>query len=285
LSICESVTDFKYFQKYEADPSKYIQCDPWGTGKVKSCPEGLLWNEWTLKCDAKDHIRNMTLDLSKFSVTTAQRPVLNCSVVGMECHNGGSCVESASGLYKCACRSDYTGQYCESRVDLTDITHEILNSTFSVAEYRHRLHEENITLGIHYYERYKDQLDNQTYTELINYLKLYPNGEVRYDSLVNSIVEDILENIYPDAGYLSAFNASEQSVVTMVQMVPSLLSYSRYSFERYEDVFAQYQQVLASLAKLLNNTIPTIQKEATQYTVLTHIFLNQTLALLNSTFF
>lgn len=282
LTICESVTDFKYFQKIENEPTKYIQCDPWGTGKIKTCAEGLFWNEWTLVCDLKENIRNMTLDLSKFSVTTAARPVVNCTLVGMECLNGGQCVQATSGDYKCACRTDFTGQFCESRVDLTDITHEILNSTFSVLDYRRHLQLENLTMNMAYYEKFKDQLDNVTYTELMRYLGFYKDGEVRYDTLVNSLVEDILENIYPDAEYLSVFNATEQNVVQMVQMIPSLLSYSRYSFERYEDVFAQYQHVLTSLSKLLNTTLPTVREEATQYTVLTRIFLNQTMALVNS---
>jgi hypothetical protein len=279
--MCDSVTDFKYYQKHPSDPSKYVQCDPWGSGHVKQCVEDKLWNEWTLKCDVKENIRNMTLDLSKFSVTTAGQPRVNCSLVGMECLNGGSCVQSATlGEYKCACRTDYTGQFCESRVDLSDVTHEILNGTFSVVNYRKRLLDENVTMSVSYYEKYKSQLDNLTYTELMNYLTMYKDGEVRYDTLANSIVEDILENIYPDAEYLSVFNASEQNVVAMVQMIPSLLSYSRYSFERYEDVFAQYQNVLIALVPLLNTSLPTIGQEATQYTKLTGIFLNQTLSLM-----
>lgn len=173
VAICESVTDFKYFQKIENEPTKYIQCDPWGTGKVKTCPEGLLWNEWTLICDPKEKIHNMTLDLSKFSVTTASRPVVNCSLAGIECLNGGSCVQATSGDYKCWCRTDYTGQFCESRVDFTDITHEILNSTFSVVDYRKHLQEENLTMSISYYEKFKDQLDNLTYTELVWFLAYF----------------------------------------------------------------------------------------------------------------
>lgn len=182
MSICESVTDFKYYQKYESDPSKYIQCDPWGSGHVKQCAEGKLWNEWTLECDVKEHIRNMTLDLSKFSVTTAGQPSVNCSLIGMECHNGGSCVQSTSGDYKCACRSDYTGQYCESRVDMSDLTHEILNGTFSVTDYRQQLQKEHLVMNASYYEKYKDQLDNVTYSELVS---LYFNHSK--NSLISSI--------------------------------------------------------------------------------------------------
>lgn len=116
----------------------------------------------------------------------------------------------------------------------------------------------------------------------MRYLSFYKDGEVRYDTLINSLVEDILENIYPDAEYLSVFNATEQNVIAMVQMVPSLLSYARYSFDRYQDVFAQYQHVLTTLVKSLNSSLPNIKEEATQYTVLTRIFLNQTVTLMNS---
>ena len=87
------------------------------------------------------------------------------------------------------------------------------------------------------------------------------------------------------------------------------MSYSKYSLERYEDVFAKYQQVLSRLIakfnspKASNDSIlyqsnsthskwqsnghfngtryQRLRQEAEQYTRLTSIFMNQTLAVMN----
>lgn len=279
--LCEA-SEFKYFQPHPTNAAKYIQCDPWGTGVEKSCDNGTVWNMWSLKCDFEANIKNLTFTMPPKSVEQTAEP-FNCSLVGVECLNGGVCSQSMMGSFKCVCKSEFTGEFCETKVDLTDLSHEILNGTFSVVDYKLRLIEENVTVELGFYERYKDQLDEVTYTELMKYLSMYKQGEVRYDTLVNYLIEDILQDIYPDAQYLSSFNASAQSVVSMVRLIPSLLSYSRYSFERYEDVFAQYQKVLTGLVSILNSTVPTIKEEAYEYSTLTGIFLNQTMMIVNQT--
>lgn len=173
-SACESVTDFKYFQKHPSDPTKYIQCDPWGSGRVRECGAGLVWNEWALRCDDKEVVRNMTksqVDSGLVKLpTTAAATRVNCTQVGLPCVNGGYCVQALIGSVKCVCTNEFTGQFCESRVDFNDITHEVLNGTFSVVAYRERLQKDNITLNMSYYERYKGQLDNATYTELVGFV-------------------------------------------------------------------------------------------------------------------
>ena len=97
------------------------------------------------------------------------------------------------------------------------------------------------------------------------------------------MVENILEDIYPDAAYLSTFNASQISVVELVRLIPNLLSYSRYSQERYQEVFDKYQNVLVRLVEILNSTGLRIREEAVAYNRLTSIFMNQTLILMNQT--
>jgi len=275
VSLCESSTEFKYFIPYPNDETKYVQCDPWGTGSLKSCKKGLVWNMWSLKCENRENIRNLT-----FNFPTQEIKQVNCSLVGLECLNDGICQVTPSGSYKCVCRPDFSGQFCESRVDSTDLSHQILNGTFSIVDYKARLIEQNISVDASYYERYRDHLDNGTYSELMNYLTFYKKGDVRYDSLINSLIQDILEDIYPDAEYLSSFNASSQNVIAMVRLIPSLLSYSRYSLDRYEEVFGQYQKILQGLVNILNSTVPTIRDEALQYSRLTEMFLNQTMMIL-----
>ena len=277
VNPCESNRQFNYFQAYPNDTSRYIQCDPWGTGLIKRCPEGLIWNMWALRCDRAENVQNST-------TLTVPQPVFNCSSVGYECLNSGVCTESSLGGFKCVCRPEFTGQFCESKVDLTDLTHEILNGTFSLTAFRQQLAALNITSDAAQYERYREQLDNATYAELINYISLYGQHEIRYDTLINNLVENVLEDIYPDAAYLSTFNASTISVVELVRLIPNLLSYSRYSLERYQEVFAKYQSVLARLVLRLNETEPRLRQESTQYTRLTAIFMNQTLALINQTY-
>lgn len=72
------------------------------------------------------------------------------------------------------------------------------------------------------------------------------------------------------------FNASSQTVVDMVQMIPSLMSFSKYSFERYDKVFAEFQRVLDKLVTYFKVSIPRIREEANEYTKLTYLFLNKT---------
>jgi hypothetical protein len=269
---CENNRNFNYYLAYPNETTRYIQCDPWGTGTIKTCLKGLIWNMWALKCDDAKNIRNSTTFI-------LPHKVFNCSMSGHECLNGGVCTESSLGGDRCVCKPDWTGQACETRVDTSDLTHEILNGTFSIEKFRKHVESLNITIDVADYARYKDILDNVTYVQLNKYLALYKGREVRYDTLFNNLVENILQNIYPDAAFLSAFNSTSVSVVELIQIIPNLMSYSKYSLERYQDVFAKYQQVLNSLVKYLNsmnNKLPNLRAQAIQYSELTSVFMNHT---------
>lgn len=270
---CDTRRNFNYYVVYPENPSRYIQCDPWGTGVVRTCVDGTLWNMWALRCDLASDIHNMTLVLPK--------RVFNCSLSSMKCLNEGVCTESTLGGDRCVCKPEWTGLNCETRVDTNDLYHEIMNGTFSIHRFRLELEALNITSDVSTYEVYRSQLDNATFGELMRYMSLYKGREVRYDTLMNNLVEQVLEDIYPDAAFLSAFNASSVSVVQLVELIPNLMSYSKYSLERYEDVFVRYQDVLGRLVEYLNSTRvdhPTLRREAEEYTRLTAIFMNQTVA-------
>jgi hypothetical protein len=273
VNPCETRRNFNYYLAMPNDTSRYIRCDPWGTAVIRTCIEGTAWNTWALRCDLSSEIRNTTFVLP--------HRVFNCSLSGQPCLNEGVCTESALGGDRCICKPTWTGLNCETPVDTNDLAHEILNGTFSLHKFRDEIDALNVTADVSTYEAFKSQLDEAAYAELHKYISLYKGREVRYDTLMNTLVERILADIYPDAQYLMAFNVSTVSVVDLAQLIPHLMSYSKYSLERYQDVFAKYQQVLVSLFGYLNNTVNKhehLHKEAHAYSRVTAVFLNQTLS-------
>ena len=202
---------------------------------------------------------------------------IRCKSTEFRCLNGGSCVEY-NNEQKCACTEQFTGEFCESDINTFDLFHQILFGNFSISEYKDKIKEDNLTTDISYYDKYKEKLDSNTYQALIDYLSLYEKNDIRYDTLLTALLEDILDNMYPDAKYLTTFKASEQKIVEIIKMIPSLVSYAKYSFEGREKLFSEYVNILEKLVIALNTTGDPIKfgKEATKYQKLTHLFLNKT---------
>jgi len=274
--LCDLSSQFNYYLPHPTDPAKYIQCDPWGTSEIRTCLNNTIWDSWSYKCALKEDIKNITVQFpSGPSKANMSLVPVKCTSNEVECLNGGYCM-IAYGEPKCVCSALYTGEFCEINVNQSDLYHQILAGNFSIEDFKKRLYEENVTTDKSYYEKYRSKLDNVTYNALIQYLSLYQKDDIRYDTLVTILMEDILDNMYPDAKYLSMFNASSQSVIDMVQMIPSLLSFSKYSFERYDKVFAEFQRVLDKLVEYFKVSIPRIKLEASEYTKLTYLFLNKT---------
>lgn len=275
VNPCGSRRNFNYYLAMPNDTSRYIRCDPWGTAVIRTCVEGTLWNTWALRCDVSTEIRNTTFVMP--------HRVFNCSLSGQPCLNEGVCTESVLGGDRCICKPTWTGLNCETPVDINDLAHEILNGTFSLHKFRDEIDVLNVTADVSTYEAFKSQLDEAAYAELHKYISLYKGREVRYDTLMNTLVERILADIYPDAQFLATFNVSAISVVDLAELIPHLMSYSKYSLERYSDVFAKYQEVLVSLFGYLNNTVNKhehLHKEAFAYSRVTAVFLNQTVSAL-----
>jgi hypothetical protein len=271
-SPCD-VPEFKYYQPHPTDAKRYYQCDPWGTFVEKKCDvEGTIWDRWTLKCQTESKIVNIT-DIVLPTTTRRVSAGFNCTIDGQRCHHGGICVVE-SDLYRCSCTVGFVGDFCETHTDDFDLYADIMSGNFSMDSYIKRIVNQNVTVDITYYERFKSILDPVTYGKIIDYMTQYKSGLVRYDTLVSRLVKDVLGDIYPDADFLRTFNISNQNVITTLRLVPNLLSYAKYSSERYQDVFVQYQHVLEQLWSFLNVSVPRLRQEAVHYTDLTRYFAN-----------
>jgi len=281
VKMCDGSSQFKYYQPHPVNESLYIQCDPWGQPVVRACEEGLIWDQWRLRCCTPESVKNSTRVGYEFELLHAVESLFDCNLPQYTCVNGGICTKLSAG-YKCVCSGNFTGDLCEIRVESDSIFSEILSGNFSFEQYRERLVHDRAD-EMKYFEQYKPALSEVTYEELVKYLSSYKQGEVRYDRLVSNVIEDILEDIYPDAFYLSVFNASSESVANVVRMIPNLLSYTKYSNERYVQVFYQYQKALERLVEIFNSSWPTVEREASEYYKLTSLYLNNSALLVNQT--
>lgn len=281
VKMCDGSSQFKYYQSHPVNESLYIQCDPWGQPVVRACEEGLIWDQWRLRCCTPESVKNSTRVGYEFELLHAVESLFDCNLPQYTCVNGGICTKLSAG-YKCVCSGNFTGDLCEIRVESDSIFSEILSGNFSFEQYRERLVHDRAD-EMKYFEQYKPALSEVTYEELVKYLSSYKQGEVRYDRLVSNVIEDILEDIYPDAFYLSVFNASSESVANVVRMIPNLLSYTKYSNERYVQVFYQYQKALERLVEIFNSSWPTVEREASEYYKLTSLYLNNSALLVNQT--
>lgn len=283
--LCDGSQGFKYYQAHPTNETLYIQCDPWGQPIVRECETGLVWNQWKLNCTSVEELKNASLlvDGSEFDLFSVVQSLFDCTQPQYACLNGGSCTKLSTGS-KFVCTLDFTGDVCEVKIDSSSIYSEILSGQFPFESYKKSLAAESQQQDdLKYFEQYKSSLSPAIYDQLVRYLSSYKSGEIRYDRLVSSLVEDVLQDIYPDALYLSFFNASQETVGNVVRMIPNLLSYGKYSAERYVQVFYQYQKTLNQLVGLLNSSWPTVKKEAVEYYSLTTQYLNNSLVL-NNTF-
>lgn len=279
VGMCNGSKVFKYYQAHPTNQSYYIQCDPWGQPIMKACESGLVWDQWRLRCCTPESVKNSTFAQGyDFDMLVAAESLFDCNLPQYTCLNGGACSKLSTGNV-CVCSGNYTGDLCEIRVDASSIFSEILSGGFTLEEYRQRQAEDKSFDDLKYFEQYKTLLSKPTYEELVRYLSIYKKGEVRYDRLVSNLVEDVLQDIYPDAFYLSVFNASAESVANVVRMIPNLLSYAKYSNERYVQVFYQYQKALEKLVGVLNVSWPHVEHEASEYYKLTSLYLNHSVVL------
>jgi len=281
-AMCTSSSQFKYYIAHPHDMTKYIQCDPWGTAKVMSCMEGKQWDAWTLNCEWPKDIKNLTAVWTDLELSLNITDTVDCNKEQFKCLNKGVC-KKIKEEWGCMCAEGFFGEFCEMQMDMAFVYADIMNGTFMFKKYEEMILSENITenFDIAYYEKYKKDIDPKTYDELVAYLSKFDKKDVRYDILINFLVSDILKDLYPDAFYLTQFNASTHYVSTMVRLIPNLLSYSKYSFDRYEEVLVEFMKCLDRVVELIKTQKPKWEELATEYITLTNMFVNQTTELLS----
>lgn len=265
--ICLSGSQFKYFQTYPGieDASKYVLCDSWGKASVVVCNPGLLFDEMALKCVEPSERTNETgwwlLNLEK-SLNS-----FDCNLPETSCLNNGECKKGAGGFYKCVCPTNFAGDFCEIKVDPSTVYNSILSGRFSFSEYREKLTKamEKHKLTNEFKVETIKQYGEQGVVELEKYLSLHGKTELRYDQVMNTLVEDLLLDIYPDAYTLSLYNASNEKISNVIRFMPSLIAYAKYSNERNQMVFYEFQRALNKLVDLVKENCKWAPSRAASY--------------------
>lgn len=269
MLVCNS-SKFKYYQEHPNNPRIYYQCDPWGNSTEHECLNETVWNDWLVKCDNIGNMRNLTLNV-------AFKPKdFDCTLENNGCLNHGECNQER----KCKCLPQFTGENCESEVQ--SIVEDILSQNFNLTNLKEELIQSYKLVNASYYEKYNNLLENDTYSKLNDYLDMYKDN-IRLDVLINNLVEKILKEIYPDTEFLAFFMANDQPIGYLLRLMPSILSYSRYSANRFEYVFEHFKSVLRLLIDNLKLNESNLDQKAKAYKHLILHFLNQTITLSNGT--
>lgn len=266
----------QYYKPYPNDQTRYVVCDTWGRGIVRECSEGRLWDQFYELCSVPSVIQdsqNMTRyveELSKLQISES------CNSTLFSCVNGGKCVEQESE-WRCVCPRAFTGPYCQFRVEEGSIFSAIMTNKFNYTKFE----EFAVKAGLNDTLIGRDmkslhEYTNATHEQIMQYIDMFGDEHVRYDTALNLLIEEVLEDIYPDLYYMSIFNVTENSLLHVVRTIPALVSYSRYATERYAEVLAKYNDVLERLTFTLNSSIPNAQEVATEYTRIVAHIMNET---------
>lgn len=276
---CRSEDKFKYYRAHPTSAEKYVECNIWGKGTVRECPAGRVWDQFHEICSTLDLIKvsqNLTaefLQLQKIDNTLEQ----NCNSSDFKCMNGGECV-AVEDRFECKCTKRYFGIMCENRVIKNSIFSQIMTDKFDLNEFKAELESafDSNEINKEDMTELKKIVKESTHDEIMAYLENFKDGQMRYDMILNNLIENVLEDIYPDAYYLSVFNASSHSLIDVVRTIPSLISYTKYSRERYNEVFMKYQEALLKIVDSLNSTWTNAQRDAIEYIKISDHIINET---------
>jgi len=276
----ENTESFQYFKSHPTDPSKYIECNPWAEGTIKNCPVGRIWDQFHEICSTPEVYKvgqNLTEQFHQSELLEKSYSQLNCNNSEFTCVNGGRCMPVEES-FKCECTKEFTGEFCEYKVVENSFFSMILTDKFNLTEFKQELLEKApSTITTEEMENMKRVLTNSTHEEIMSYLSEANNKtEPRFDIVMNTMIEGILEDIYPDAYYMSIFNASSHRLIDVVRTIPSLISYSRYSADRYSEVFVKYQEALDKVVENFNATWAGVDQDAAEYVRITKKVLNET---------
>ena len=76
------------------------------------------------------------------------------------------------------------------------------------------------------------------------------------------MVQDFLTHIFPNAFFLREFLTESEIAMGYTSAIPNLFQTAKYSFDRFENFFTVYHEILDSLIDYLPKHVPKITKEA-----------------------
>lgn len=167
---------------------------------------------------------------------------------------------------------------CQHRAFKNSIFSQIMTDKFNYTQFKTDLSKvfDSKLINEEDMKELKKSVKETTHEEIMAYLENFNDGQIRYDMVLNNLIENVLEDIYPDAYYLSQFNASSHTLLDVIRTIPSLISYTKYSADRYTEVFFKYQEVLEKIVFSLNSTWTNVDKYAIEYIKVSDHVLNET---------
>lgn len=284
FEYCKTGEEFQYFRPYPSNVNKYVECNPWGNGTIRSCPEGRVWDQFHEICSIPEVLKagmNYEKQLEELERLDSLNGTLefNCNMTQYSCINGGVCEEFELGEFRCVCDKRFTGDFCEDRVVEGSIVSAIMTGEFNFTKFEETLERflgNTTEISTEEMTEMKDFFAKQTHREIMSYVDLFGERGLRYDTVMNGLIESVLEDIYPEAFYFAGFNVTENTLLDVVRLLPSLMSYYRYNNERYTEVFEKYTEVLERLVFNLNTTWENATEDATMYIKITSHIYNET---------
>jgi len=257
----EGLYSLQFYYPYPNDDLRYIECDPWGRMSVKECPVGSKWNSWLSSCVMVAPEREQQIPVMSNDSLSASF----CTYFGnWSCQHDGYCNQFLMES-KCFCLADFSGPYCERAAPSQGAFGQIINETFSLDLYKRQRPLANDSLGFNTTIDTTMILDEVTKQRVQKYLNLYPNGEMRFDTLINYLVQDFLSQLYPSSFFLREFLLSSEIAMGYTNAIPNLLQSAKYAYDHFDQFFAIYVQVLDKLVDYLPKHMPKVKDEAQMF--------------------
>jgi hypothetical protein len=250
--------------------------------EIRDCYANSKWSTWLYRCSDEALERTLNSTLPPASVLPSAQPtwkpiedisqipiivnITTCLYYGNEsCENQGVCNMFPTGG-RCACLANTTGEYCQYKnvtVKSTGVFGQLINDSFSLDTYR-----QNRPLLDEFYAAQNGSIDasqvqcNQTRARIAEYLALYPNGTMRFDMLVNYLIQDYMTVIYPWQFFLQEFAYPSEMAMGYINAIPGLLMSSKYAYDKFDDFWSVLEDILQHLVKYLPEHLPNIRHEA-----------------------